>query len=134
MLRVAISTGILANNNNSLQDRFSHQIGRKSSAYRSKNAAAEVINEHDDLQRQIKEATEQSKAINASKKALQEKLKNIRAAAKGKEKARVALAPPTSKLSIIYHWSISDRSIFNIRFSLDFQPYSYWYIQLCTGL
>src|ERR1700722_17753035 len=67
-IAVSASSGILPNHNNTQQDHYSHQIGRKASAFRQQSAHCEAVTEYSAVQDEICTITEESKAINARKK------------------------------------------------------------------
>lgn len=89
----------MPNRNNTQQDRYSHQIGRKASALRQQSAHREAVNEYSAVQDEIRAITEESKAINARKKQLQELLKaskvpsSVKAASKTKASVPSQLDP-----------------------------------------
>jgi len=98
-IAVSASSGILPNRNNTQQDRYSHQIGRKASALRQQSAHREAINKYSAVQDEIRAITEESKAINARKKQLQEQLKATKIPSSVKLASKIKASVPIPSLS-----------------------------------
>lgn len=96
-IAVSASSGILPNHNNTQQDRYSHQIGRKASALRQQSAHCEAVNKYSAVQDETRAITEESKAINARTKQLQEQFKaaKVPSSVKSASKTKVSVSIPS---------------------------------------
>jgi hypothetical protein len=104
-LESSLLSGIFPNRNNSLQERYSHQITGKATLQWQSAADIKVNDEQNDIQGRIRAASEQSKVINAEKKRLQEKLKELKESGPGttgKGKARAKSSTPGILMSFCY--------------------------------